>query len=203
MNKQIDINREPILIQNLKIKYKGTEVVKGMNAEISSGSLVALVGASGQGKTSIIHAMMELIPFEGAIQGLENKKIAAVFQEDRLIESMSVFSNIAMTTKANRQTIEGHLEELSLKQDQSKAAKELSGGMKRRVAIIRAMLAESDVIILDEPFKGLDDKIKKETMDYVKKHGAGKTLILVTHDGREIDYMGCDKIIDLSKEAAL
>ena len=191
--------RKAILIDKLTIKYKDACIIENMNTSIPLGSITALTGDSGQGKTSLINAIMGLIPFEGSFHNLRDKKIAAVFQEDRLVQDLSALSNITICAKADRQTIEAHLAALSLAEAQHKKASELSGGMRRRVAIIRAVLAESDLLILDEPFKGLDEKIKQAAMDYVKKHQDGRTIILVTHDQHEITYMGCKPVIDLVK----
>jgi NitT/TauT family transport system ATP-binding protein len=79
-----------------------------------------------------------------------------------------------------------HLERVGLKDSCKKPVRELSGGMKRRVAIVRAILAPSEILFLDEPFKGLDDETKKATMEYVKENIVGKTVIMVTHNIEEV-----------------
>ena len=68
----------------------------------------------------------------------------------------------------------------------------LSGGMKRRVAILRAVLADYTTIIMDEPFKGLDDDTRKSVINYVKKMTSGKSVLLVTHDLSEADFFNCN-----------
>ena len=68
----------------------------------------------------------------------------------------------------------------------------LSGGMKRRVTIVRAMLAKSQVVILDEPFTGLDETTKKVVIEYIKEMLAGRTLIVITHDEEDIRLLGAD-----------
>lgn len=189
-----------IIIDEVTIKYGDTIVIEKMHALIPTGSRIALIGKSGRGKTSLIKALMGLIPYEGHIHNLEGIKIAPVFQEDRLIQDMTLYGNIAICTSADRATIEAHMAELSLKEDQHKKANELSGGMRRRAAMIRAVLAESDLLILDEPFKGLDEKMKQTSMDYIKKHQNGRTLLLVTHEKEELDYMACQPTIRLEEE---
>jgi NitT/TauT family transport system ATP-binding protein len=78
-----------------------------------------------------------------------------------------------------------------------KPVRELSGGMKRRVSIARALLCGNDILIFDEPFSGLDDGTKERVMSLVKRAGRGKTMIWVTHDEREAKFMG-SRIIDFS-----
>ena len=77
-----------------------------------------------------------------------------------------------------------------------KPVSQFSGGMKRRVAIARAVCRNADVIFMDEPFKGLDLSLRRSVMDYVKGHCAGKTLICVTHEPDEAEYLGA-RLIDL------
>ncbi len=77
---------------------------------------------------------------------------------------------------------------------ENKAVRELSGGMKRRTALLRALLAEYDALFLDEPFKGLDSETKRSVMEYCKRKIVGKTVIFVTHDREERDFMADEAI---------
>jgi len=84
------------------------------------------------------------------------------------------------------------LQKVGLKGIESKMVSELSGGMKRRVAIVRAVMADSDLVIMDEPFKGLDETLRRQVMEYVKHKTAGKTVIIVTHERAEADELSAD-----------
>jgi NitT/TauT family transport system ATP-binding protein len=88
--------------------------------------------------------------------------------------------------------VKEHFKEVGLTEYESKQVKSLSGGMRRRVALIRAMLAESNLLILDEPFKGLDENLRQQVIQYVKRHSTGKTVVVVTHDREEAVLLGAE-----------
>lgn len=154
------------------------------------------MGPSGTGKTTILNLLLGLIgPDAGVVLGVPEKK-AAVFQEDRLFEDFSVLSNLTATTgKATEDLLEG-LAALGLSAAANEKVKVLSGGMKRRVAILRALYADYDLLALDEPFKGLDEDLRKETAAFVLRKNAGRTIVMVTHDPAEAELMGA-KVIHL------
>lgn len=183
-----------IYVDGITKKYGGKNVLDNLNMVLPEGKVTALMGKSGSGKTTLANLMLGLIkPDEGKIEGLEGKKLSAVFQEDRLCEHLSAVENVRLVVsgRASKEEIIKQLEALGV--DRSHAVKpvnQLSGGQKRRVAILRAMMAESDFICLDEPFKGLDSDTKENTMSYVKNAVKGKTVLLITHDKNEAAYFG-------------
>ncbi len=159
-----------------------------------------LMGPSGSGKTTIINILMGLLPLDsGEVVGIKGRRIAGVFQEDRLIEHWGAVKNIGLVCDKSV-TVEQIMKELQLvgmdEWQESKPVSLFSGGMRRRVAIVRAVLAQSDFVILDEPFKGLDDALKLQVIAYVKQKTAGKTVLLVTHDMEEARQLG-GKLIQL------
>ena len=184
-----------INIENLSISYNNHTVIDKFSYTINSGEKIALVGVSGTGKTSIINAIMNLIPYEGNISFSETPRIATVFQEDRLIEELSVFTNIHMTANglANNEIID-YINSVGL--TPRKKVSELSGGMKRRVAILRAILAPSNLLIMDEPFKGLDRTTKELIMNLISKKASDTTMIIITHDMSEATYFN-SRIINI------
>ncbi len=124
-------------------------------------------------------------------------KISAVFQEDRLVEHLSAIDNIKMVLDKDIDE-EEIKKQLAMVEMQgaliTKPTGQLSGGQKRRVAIVRAIMAKSDFICLDEPFKGLDVETKQRVMEYVKRNLHGKTALLITHDMDERNYFEGDYI---------
>lgn len=163
-----------------------------LNIIFLEGRINCLMGASGIGKTSIINLVMGLIkPDSGEVLGTKGKRIAAVFQEDRLIEHWSALKNIKLVCgkEISEEKIRQELSKLEIEDYEDKPVSNFSGGMRRRVAIVRAMLAKSDLLILDEPFLGLDEAIKSKVMDYIKQCTAGKTVIVVTHEIDDVDLL--------------
>lgn len=187
-----------IKVNNLYKSFKGQQVLNNLNIYFSEGKISCIMGASGVGKTTLAYILMELLEADsGEIIGLQTKKISPVFQEDRLIEHWDAIRNILLVSPKDvtSNTVEQHLIKLGLTDCKGKPVKSLSGGMRRRVAIVRAILSEYDVILMDEPFKGLDEELKKQVVDYVKENTKGKTVIVITHDRDEVEMMQAELII--------
>ena len=145
------------------------------------------MGASGRGKTTLLRIVMGLERADsGDVPEMKTVRISAVFQEDRLLERLTAEGNLCfVATHAEQiEEIPQLLRELGLG-DETGAAATFSGGMKRRLAIARALLADYDLLVLDEPFRGLDETTKRQTMEAVRRRSAGKTVLLVTHDEDE------------------
>lgn len=184
-----------IKINNLNITYEDKKVIANLCDTIASGEKIALIGTSGIGKTSLINAIMNLISYEGDIQFDEPPIFATVFQEDRLLNDFTVFTNIKIVTpQLSNDKITEYIRSIDL--NPKDLVRELSGGMKRRVAILRGILAPSNLLIMDEPFKGLDTNTKDRVMTLVKEKASDKTMILITHDISEAQYYNC-RIIEL------
>lgn len=179
-----------IKISGLSKSYGENHVLKNFNHIFPEYEISCIMGPSGCGKTTLLNILMGLTPPDrGMVEGIPKLK-SAVFQEDRLCESFSTLSNVRLVCdkRVDDKKIISHLERVGLKDSCKKPIKELSGGMKRRVALVRAILAPSEIIFLDEPFKGLDDETKRVTMEYVKENIKGKTVIMVTHNIEEVRF---------------
>ncbi|WP_426348543.1 ATP-binding cassette domain-containing protein [Alloiococcus sp. CFN-8] len=190
-----------IVFKDIYKAYKDKTVLKDCNLTFPEGKVTCLMGPSGCGKTTILRLIMGLdMADKGIIQGREGKRLSAVFQEDRLCESFTAIGNILAVAPKNisRENIIDHLKEIGLRDCFYKPVSELSGGMKRRVAIARAILSSSDLILLDEPFKGLDKENLKLTAAYVKKYTQDATVIMVSHSLEEAELLEADMIIDLN-----
>ena len=183
-----------IKIDELNKSFGDTAVFKEFSAEFEDGSVTCIMGSSGIGKTTLLRILMGLEDYDsGCITGLENKTMAAVFQEDRLCENLTVSANIRMTggkdeKGVSEQEVVKYLEIIGMKDMAGKQISELSGGMKRRVAILRAVLADRDIVFFDEPLKGLDQETEKKVMETIVPLLSGKTVLWVTHREDEAAY---------------
>lgn len=189
-----------IVLENVSKAFGENKVISSLSAAFPEGKITCIGGASGSGKTTLLRMIAGLEkPDSGEISGVP-AKIAFVFQEDRLSESFSAVSNVALVTgrKMPRREIKEHLEALSLAEAAGRPVCEFSGGMKRRVALARAVCYGGDLLLMDEPFKGLDEEMKKKAMDYVRRFAAGKTVLCVTHDASVAEYFGCE-MTDIKK----
>lgn len=172
---------------NLSKGFEGKAVISDFSMAFEAGGHYAFMGPSGCGKTTLLMLLTGLMkPDAGRMKGLDRLRLSGVFQEDRLLAQMTARANVCFATgadgaEADRLLLRLGLEESSL--DQPVSA--FSGGMKRRAALCRALLAEYDLLFLDEPYKGLDDATKAKAMALVAEMTRDKTVLLVTHDREE------------------
>jgi len=178
---------------NICKSYGSNAVFNCFNCKIETGAVTCFMGSSGQGKTTLLRIMMGLEqPDSGQITGMINKRKSAVFQEDRLCENLSAAANIRLVCgkSLKMNDIIESMSAVGLAPDCARQpAGSMSGGERRRVAILRALLAGYDILFLDEPFKGLDAQTKEKVMLFTKEQSKGKTVILVTHDRTECQAM--------------
>ncbi len=184
-----------IQLHNISKSFEGKSILKNLNVTFPEGRMSCLMGVSGVGKTTVVNIIMGLIkPDSGEVTGTKQKKVAAVFQEDRLIEHWDAVKNVGLVcgkTVAEELIVqELNKVGIGITDCRNKAVKAFSGGMRRRVALVRAVLAKSDIIIMDEPFKGLDEGLKNQVIEYVRENTKGKTVIVVTHDREEVSRLG-------------
>lgn len=180
-----------IKIQNLSFSYSDKVIFKNLSCEFHDGKFYSISAPSGKGKTTLFRLITGLEkPHSGKIE--INGKIAYMFQEDRLFPNLTVLENIKLADCGDYYA-ECILEALGLLDEANSYPDALSGGMKRRVALARTLLAKSDNVILDEPFVGLDEKTRDSAIALIEKTCRGKTLIIATHDENERKF--CDEHI--------
>lgn len=188
---------EDICIRNLSKSFGDKVIFKDMNLTIKGGATTCIMAPSGAGKTTLLRILMGLETADGGrVTGLDKYRFSAVFQEERLCENMTAADNIrlVMPPSVRMQAVLAEMDKIGLCGCAAQPVSELSGGMRRRVGILRALLAEYDVLLLDEPFKGLDEVLKGQVMVYVKEKTAGKTVVFVTHDKAEAGIMAAEMI---------
>ena len=176
-----------VVIEELSKSFGERRILDHFSAVFAENQTTCLMGPSGCGKTTLLRICMGLLPADsGSVKGLEGARKSAVFQEDRLCDNLSAIANIRLVCpNKSRAEIAGGMKSLLLEGCENQPARELSGGMRRRVALLRALYAPWDILFMDEPFKGLDEKTKEITIAYVKGVCRGRTVIIVTHDAGE------------------
>ena len=189
-----------LTIRGICKSFDGRPVLENVSFDFPEAAVTALRGPSGCGKTTLVNIILGLLaPDAGEVLLPAAARIAAVFQEDRLIEHFSAARNVRLTAPASvtDEQIRSALSELGLAQEGEKRVSEFSGGMRRRVAVIRAALFRPQLLLLDEPFKGLDEEMRARTASFLRRNCAQATTILVTHDETEAALMGATAELDL------
>ena len=180
-------------LENITVKYEDQTVIQGLDFCFENGKFYGITGLSGIGKTTLFSVASQLIkPTSGKII-TDGEKIGYVFQDARLFPWMTTLENVECVG-ADKNKAKAYLDVL-LPDCAEKYPYELSGGMRQRVSIARALAYECDILLLDEPFKGLDGETKKNVMSYLSDILVGKTAVLVTHDEDELCM--CDKVFSL------
>lgn len=203
-------------IENLKVKLQTDEILHGVSLKINEGEFISLLGASGCGKTTLLKSIAGLIEVESGDIRMGEKSLLEVspekrgtiivFQDLRLFPHMTVEKNICfpmelqkVPKQEQKEKVKQLLEAVQLSGYEKRKIQELSGGQRQRIALARALAADPKILLLDEPFSGLDEKLRLEMGSLVKRlHKEWKiTTVLVTHDKREALQMS-DKIALMS-----
>jgi NitT/TauT family transport system ATP-binding protein len=185
-----------LIINHLSKSYDGHIVLKGLSHNFPNGGLTCITGKSGCGKTTLLRLIAGLeAPDAGTIEGVPEGGISMVFQEDRLPPQLSAADCLRCVLKKDPRRearIAEALAALGLAEASGQPVSEFSGGMRRRVALARALLFPSPLVLLDEPFKGLDAATRRQAVDFTRPRLANRTTLLVTHDPEDIADFGGD-----------
>ena len=167
-------------IKNISKAFGDNLVISDYSAEYERGEIYYFSAPSGSGKTTLFRIIAGLEKPDAGIIEKNLESLAMVFQEDRLCEEYSAVKNVEMVT-GSKLLAEKYLKDLLSEDEMNKPCRYLSGGMKRRAAIARAFAAVSDIIILDEPFTGLDKENRDRVNNYIKKYGKNSAVLVATH----------------------
>lgn len=182
-----------LTVKKIYKAYDGKPVLEDFSALFAPGKAYALMGPSGRGKTTLLRLILGLEkPDAGEISGVPQRK-AAVFQESRLCPELTARQNIALVLEhAQEEAITNMLEMLHLTGCQKTKAAALSGGQQRRVALARALLYGGDLLVLDEPFTGLDEETKSRALAAIRAARGNATVLLVTHHREDAAALGAE-----------
>lgn len=190
-----------IIVKDLCKSYGELQVLSQFSYCFPGGETTCVMGASGCGKTTLIHILLGIVRADsGTMEGVPYGRLSAVFQEDRLCENLSAMANIRLVCtgkQGEQETLRQAMVDIGLSDAFEKPVRELSGGMKRRVAVLRALRKESECIVMDEPLKGLDSDTKRTVASYIAKHVRGRTCIIITHDKEEIELLEATRVLQL------
>lgn len=204
-------------IKNLSKTYGANKVLDNININLEKGKFLCLLGPSGSGKSTILHSIGGFIDFDGQIildekdiSYLEpnDRKVSTVFQSLGLFSHMTVLNNVMYGLKFNQKSLNKKqkkdlayqtIDMVGLKSYENRKPAELSGGERQRVALARSLVVNPKLLLMDEPFSALDQKLREKMQLEIRKihKNLGLTTIFVTHDQAEAFKMA-DEVIVLS-----
>ena len=177
---------DKLQLKDICFSYGEEQIIKNLNLTVERGKPVVLLGRSGIGKTTLLKLILNFIkPDSGEIFGVDEKtRISVMYQEDRLFPQLTVYKNLKLVKKDfSRKEAEKLMRELNLEEKVlDKLPAELSGGMRRRIALARCLIFPSELVLMDEPFQGLDSETRASCLNAVKKYTAGRPVLIISHE---------------------
>lgn len=181
-------NLGTIHLENITKMFNNKNVLHNFNLHMNAGDVTGIMAPSGSGKTTLFRIILGLEKADsGTVQVCG--KISAVFQDSLLCEDADVLTNMKLSSSGTK-NVQKIAEQLLNTVDLRKKCCFYSGGMKRRGAVGRALTADYDILLLDEPFVSLDDETRRRAAAVIKEQAEGKTILLFTHDENDIKLLG-------------
>lgn len=194
-----------VWLDAVTVRYGEVVALRSLTLGLPAGAVTAVTGANGVGKTTLGRVVLGLTaPTSGAIHGAAGVPAAAQFQENRLIGHLGPRENVSVAwgrdaarprntiaTPPSQPEPQATLLALGIApDDMGRPVTELSGGQRRRVALARALDPRARLVVLDEPFTGIDAAAKPAVVDAVRERLEGRTVLLITHDAAEAEALG-------------
>ncbi len=181
-------------LKDITLRFEQKTVLDRCSLRLHPGQRIALMGPSGCGKTSLLRVALGLqMPDSGSVS-CTFQSVAAVFQESRLLPWRTAAENVNLVLSDRAETMPealNWLDKLELSDAQALYPAELSGGMQQRLSIARALASRPELLVMDEPFKAMDDKLNERVTRAVAASVGGAALLLVTHSEAEARALGC------------
>ena len=178
-----------IRLRHVSKAFNGRQVIDNFSLDLPEHGVLGLYGPSGCGKTTLLRLLAGLErPDTGSIEGIDGLKVSMVFQEDRLLPWLTALENIALILP-DRTIAREWLVKVRLTDCGSQYPAELSGGMKRRLVLARALAHSSELLMLDEPFTGMDDELKAAMLDLIREDAQKRPTVLVSHTLTDIEAL--------------
>ena len=188
-------NGPAVALRGVSLRYGDAAAFSGLCLTLLPGERAAVMGPSGCGKTSLLRLIAGLEQPEAGTVSVGAARLAVMFQEPRLLPWRSAAENVNLVLSDRPVTLpaaRAWLERLGLDREAAdKYPAELSGGMQQRVALARTLALGGDLLLLDEPFKALDEVLRLRVIDAVSEAAGDAAILLVTHDRAEAERLGC------------
>ena len=180
-----------ITLEHVRKSFGDKQVLSDLSLTLPEGGSVCFFGPSGCGKTTLLRLICGLDkPDSGRIDVPRGTRFSVHFQEDRLLPWYTVQENLALAMPQER--VDGWLRAVGLPEVGNQYPDELSGGMRRRISLARALGHDSDVLVLDEPLRELDEATEDRMLGLIREHVRGRLLLLLTHDRAQAEALGCE-----------
>lgn len=181
-----------IQLNNLCKAYGDKVIFENYNRTINFNGTLLIQGKSGLGKTTLMRIIAGLEKADKGEIINSAERISFMFQEDRLIPFVTVLKNL--TAVCSEEKALKYLKLMGLENEKDNSPSALSGGMRRRVALARALCFDSELVIFDEPFKGLDEKLKGEICEIIKNESKNRDFIIISHDSEDAELLNAEMI---------
>ena len=181
-------------LENISVRFDGKPVLSDCSLSLEGGERLAIMGPSGCGKTTLLRVALSLQPPDAGSVSADVGRTAAVFQEPRLLPWRTAAENVNVVLSDGPETMPealSVLEQVELSDAVGKYPSELSGGMQQRVSIARALACRPDLLVLDEPFHGLDEALRRRIISHLSASLPSASLLLATHSEEEALSLGC------------
>lgn len=193
---QGDEDAELLICKDVSLSYDETPLIKDFNLEVRAPETICIYGKSGIGKTSLLRILAGLEHIDSG--SVKRGSVSMLFQEDRLFEEFSSISNLRPFSRDQATITEG-LKAVGLENYGKYPAGKLSGGMRRRLALLRALIYRAPILLLDEPTAGLDPETKSLIWSYMRESfDRNKRIVIISsNDPQEAEALGAKRIINL------